>query len=192
VADVRELKWDTAFGMFFSNLITFFVIITAAATLYVMHVTNVQTAADAAQALMPLAGRFTFILFMLGIVVSGLLSIPVMAASSAYAISGVLRIPRSSLARPFSQAPHFYGIIVLTCVIGVVVNLFHVPPFKLLYYSGVLNGLISPFLLAIVTATASNRRLMGKYANHWWSNVIGYGMAGVMTASILAFFVLNK
>lgn len=187
-ADVRHVVYDTAFGMIFSNVITFFVILTAASTLYVAHITNVQTAADAAQALRPLAGQYTFVLFMLGIVASGLLAIPVMAASSAYAICGALLLPRS-LAQPLWKAPQFYGIIALTCAIGVVVNFFHVQPFRLLYYSGVLSGLISPFLLFIVTLTASNRRLMGKYVNRWWSNVFGYGMAAVMAAAAVTYFL---
>jgi len=190
-SEIRDLNWDTAFGMFFSNAITFFVIITAAATLFVAHKTNIQTAADAAEALMPLAGPHTFLLFMLGIVASGLLSVPVMAASSGYAICGALGV-RSSLGCAFRDAPHFYGIIALSCLIGVIVNLFHVPPFKLLYYSGVLNGIISPFLLCIITLTGSNKSVMGRYTNNWWSNAVGYGMAAVMTAALVAFFVLNK
>ena len=149
-SDVRFLRWDTTFGMFFSNVITFFVIITAAATLYAHGHTNVQSAAQAAEVLRPLGGPFRFVLFTSGIVSAGLLAIPVIAASSAYAVAGAFGWSRS-LGKPFWHEWGFYGVIVASCAIGLLVNLLHVPPFKLLYYSGVLNGVISPPLLFIVT-----------------------------------------
>ncbi|MHB8147215.1 MAG: NRAMP family divalent metal transporter, partial [Vulcanimicrobiaceae bacterium] len=108
--DIRALRNDTIFGMFFSNVITFFIIVTAAAALNAHGHTNIQTAAQAAQALRPLAGPLTFMLFTIGIVSSGLLAIPVMAGSSAYAVAGAAGWPRS-LGKPFWQEWRFYGII---------------------------------------------------------------------------------
>ncbi len=189
--DVAFARGDTWFGMFFSNLITFFVIITAGATLHPAGHTNVQSAQEAAQVLRPLAGPLAALLFASGIVSSGLLAIPVMAASSAYAVCGAMNW-RRSLSEPFYRARHFYGIIAASCLIGLLVNLLHVSPFRLLYYSGVMNGIISPFLLFIVTNISSSRRIMGTYANPPWVNAVGYFMSAAMAVAIVAFFVLNR
>ncbi len=160
-SEVRAVRSDTAFGMFFSNLITFFIIVVAAATLHAHGRTNVQNAAEAARTLRPLAGPFAATLFGIGIVGSGLLAIPVMAGSSAYAIGGALDWPRS-LAKPFWQEWRFYGVIVASCVIGIAVNFARIPAFTLLFYAGVLNGIISPPLLYAVTRIAGNRTIMGR------------------------------
>ncbi len=188
--EVRALRSDTIFGMFFSNVITFFVIITAAASLNAHGHTNVQSAAEAAQALRPLAGPFTFVLFTTGILSSGLLAIPVMAGSSAYAVAGAADWPRS-LGKPFWEEWRFYGIIVASCVIGLLVNAVHVPPFRLLYYAAVLNGAISPPLLFIVTSIAGSRKIMGKRVNSRASNVAGYGLCAFMSLALVGLLVLS-
>jgi len=187
-ADIRFLRYDTAFGMFFSNAITFFVIVTAAATLNAHGFMNVQSAAQAAQVLKPLAGSFTFLLFALGIVSSGLLAIPVMAGSSAYAVGGAFKW-RRTLSKPFWQEPRFYGIIVGSCLIGLLVNLLHIPPFKLLYYAAILNGVISPVLLFIVTQIASNRNIMKEFTNSRWDSAMGWVLCGFMTLALGALFI---
>jgi len=190
-ADVRFLRYDTVLGMFFSNVITFFIIITAAATLNVHGHTDVQSAAQAAAVLKPLAGGFTFLLFSVGIVSAGLLAIPVMAGSSAYAVGGAFNWSRT-LSKPFWQEWRFYGIIVASCVIGLLVNALHIPPFKLLYYSAVLNGVISPVLLFIVTQIASNRKIMKQYTNSRFSNVMGWSLCVFMTFALIAFVTLSR
>jgi len=189
-AQVRFLRYDTAFGMFFSNAITFFVIITAAATLNAHGLTDVQSAAQAAEVLKPLAGAFTFFLFAVGIVSSGLLAIPVMAGSSAYAIGGAFNWSRT-LSKPFWQEWRFYGIIVASCVIGLLVNVLHIPPFKLLYYSAVLNGVISPVLIFIVAQIASNRKIMKQFTNSLFSNVMSWSLCAFMALALIAFLVLS-
>jgi NRAMP (natural resistance-associated macrophage protein)-like metal ion transporter len=190
-ADIRFLRYDTVFGMFFSNAITFFIIVTAAATLNAYGHTDVQSAVQAAQVLKPLAGQFTFFLFAVGIVSSGLLAIPVMAGSSAYAVGGAFNWSRT-LSKPFWQEWRFYGIIVASCVIGLLVNALHVPPFKLLYYAAVLNGVISPVLLFIVTQIASNRTIMKEFTNSRFSNVMGWSLFAFMTLALVAFVVLSR
>ncbi|HEY5340706.1 MAG TPA: divalent metal cation transporter, partial [Candidatus Aquilonibacter sp.] len=190
-AEVRAVRGDTAFGMFFSNLVTFFIIIVAAATLHVHGHTDVQNAADAARMLRPLAGPFAAMLFGIGIVGSGLLAIPVMAGSSAYAVGGSLGWPRS-LAKPFWQEWRFYGVIVASCVIGIAVNFAHIPPFTLLFYAGVLNGIISPPLLFVVTRIAGNRKLMGRYANNRFSSAIGWTLCAFMSLALVLTFVLSR
>jgi len=132
-----------------------------------------------------------FALFALGIVSSGLLAIPVMAASSGYAVCGAFKSPRS-LTNTLAQNPQFYGTIAFSCFVGLLVNAFGISPFRLLYYSGVLNGVISPVMLLIVTHISANRRIMGQYVNPWWTNAVGYGLAGGMALALIAFFVLSR
>ena len=188
--DVRTMRNDTIFGMFFSNFITFFIIVAAAATLNAHGQTNVQSATQAAQALRPLAGPFTFILFTAGIVSSGLLAIPVMAGSSAYAVGGAFDWPRS-LGKPFWEEWRFYGVIAASCFIGLLVNAAHIPPFKLLYYSAILNGVVSPPLLFIVTQIASNADIMGTKVNGRGSTYAGFFLCAFMSAALVAFLVLT-
>ena len=121
---------------------------------------NVQNAAQAAEVLRPLAGPFTFFIFTIGVVSAGLFAIPVMAGSSAYAVGDALGWSRS-LGKPVWQEWRFYGVIGGSCVLGLLVNLLHVPPFEMLYYAGVLNAVISPPLLFIVT---QSRAIQGSWA----------------------------
>lgn len=189
--DIEYVRYDTIFGMLFSNTVTFFIIIVAAATLHVHGQTNVQSAAQAAQVLRPIAGASTSLLFALGIVSAGLLAIPVMAASSAYAVGGALGW-RRTLSRPFWQERRFYGIIIGSCIVGVAVNLAHIPPFKLLYYSGVLNGAIAPPLLFIVTRIASNKQIMGRFVNRPLATILGWLLCGFTLLLLIAFLVLSR
>jgi NRAMP (natural resistance-associated macrophage protein)-like metal ion transporter len=189
--DIRFLGWDTRFGMFFSNAIAFFIIVTAAATLHAHGHTDVQSASEAAELLRPIAGPYAFVLFTLGIVGAGLLAIPVMAASSAYAVGGAFGWPQS-LAKPLKTEWRFYAIIAISCFVGLVVNIVHIPPFKLLYYSAVLNGVISPFLLFMVTHIANDERIMGQYKNRWWSTTVGYALCGFMSLALIGFVVLSR
>ncbi len=114
-----------------------------------------------------------------------------MAATSAYAICGTFKLPRS-LAKPFWEERMFYGIIALSCFVGLTVNVIHIPPFKMLYYSAVLNGAISPFMLFIVTHIANSERIMGIYKNRWWSTAVGYALCGFMTLALIVFVFLSQ
>lgn len=183
--EILFIRWDTLFGMFFSNLIMFFIILVAGLTLGRHGINNVNTASDAAEALRPLAGPLTFLLFTVGIVSAGLLSIPVMAASSAYAIAGAFNW-RASLAKSFRQEPAFYGVIVGSVLVGLLVNVLPVPPFKLLYYTAILNGLISPPLLFMVVHISSNRSIMGPYVNPPLIKLAGWVLFAFMTVALIA------
>jgi len=186
--EVLFVRWDTTFGMFFSNLIMYFIILVAAMTLGRHGINNIDTAADAANALRPLAGPLTFLLFTLGIVSAGLLSIPVMAASSAYAVAGAFNWP-ASLAKTFRQEPAFYGVIVGSALVGLLVNLLPIPPFKLLYYTAILNGLISPPLLFMVVHISSNRSIMGPYTNPPLIQLAGWVLFAFMAVALIALLV---
>lgn len=186
---IKFLRWDTAFGMFFSNLITYFIILVSAVALGRHGITNVQTAADAAQALRPLAGHFAFLLFTAGILSAGLLSIPVMAASSAYAIAGTFDWTQS-LSRKFRDAPAFYLVIIASCLVGLLVNFTPVHPFKLLYYTAILNGFISPPLLFVVIQISGNRRIMGEFANPPIFNVAGWILFACVTLALIVLLAI--
>ncbi|MFH0851614.1 MAG: divalent metal cation transporter [Candidatus Peregrinibacteria bacterium] len=177
--DVRSMRWDTAFGMVFSNLMTFFIITTAASTIGAHGIRTVATASEAAAMLVPLAGRFASLLFAVGIIGTGLLAVPVLAGSASYAISEALGW-REGLFRTWRQAPGFYAVIVFATAIGLLVNLLNIPSFEMLYYAAVLNGIIAPPLLVIILLISNNRSIMGQRVNARRSNILG----GILTAAM--------
>lgn len=183
--DVKNMRFDTLFGMFFSNLIMFFIIATAGSTLFANGITNIETAADAAEALRPLAGNFTFILFTVGIIGTGLLAVPVLAGSASYAVAEAFNW-KEGLYRKFSQAHGFYGVITIATLVGLLINFIGVPPFKMLYYTAVVNGLLAPPLLFIILRVANNKKVLGKYTNSVWSNIFGGAIAIIMSIAGIA------
>lgn len=183
--DLKWLRWDTTFGMFISNLIMYFIILVSAVTLGQHGITNINTAADAAEALRPLAGPATFLLFTIGIMSAGLVAIPVMAASSAYALGGAFDWPRS-LARTFREEPAFYAVIVGSSLLGLLINLLPIPVFKLLFYAAVLNGIVAPLKIYIVLRITQNPRIMGRYTNSPVTNALGWVLLVLMTISLIA------
>jgi len=187
---LRFVRWDTAFGMFVANLIMYFIILVSALTLGVHGITTIDTAAQAAQALRPLGGSATFALFALGIMSAGLISIPVIAGSSAYAVTGALDLPGSLAVRP-SKEPAFYWIIVGTSLAGLLVNALPIPPFRLLFYSAVLSGIISPVMVFVVINLARSTRVMGRHANSPLSNALGWTLFAIMTATLVVWIVFT-
>ena len=190
--DIRRMRFDTAVGMFFSNTITFFIILTVAGTLAQSGITNVATAADAASALRPIAGDFAFVLFALGIVGTGLLAVPILAGSAAYAVSEAFGW-REGLGRRFGQAPGFYAVILLATVFGLLVNATSIGSMTMLYYAAILNGVLAPPLLFIILLIANNKRIMGSRTNGVLSNVLGIVITALMGVvaciTILTFFL---
>lgn len=175
-----SMRLDTAFGMVFSNVATFFIIVTAASTLGVHGIRSVATAAEAAAVLQPLAGRFASLLFAAGIIGTGLLAVPVLAGSASYAISEAFGW-KEGLWRTWRQAPGFYGVIVASTTIGLLVNLLRIPPFQMLYLAAILNGIIAPPLLMMILMIGNNRSVMGKHVNSRTSNVLGWFIAILMS-----------
>jgi NRAMP (natural resistance-associated macrophage protein)-like metal ion transporter len=186
--DLREVWIDTTFGMFFSNLVMFFIIVTTASTLGAHGITNIATATDAAEALRPLAGNFTFLIFTLGIVGVGLLAVPILAGSASYAVAEAVGW-KGGLYRKFKEARGFYGIIIVATVIGLVVNFLGIPSFKLLYYTAVLNGLAAPPLLIMIMLVSNNKKIMGPHVNGRVSNVLGWMIIAIMTAAGIAVLI---
>lgn len=185
--EIRRMRMDVLFGMFFSNLIMFSIILTAGSTLFINGGVEIETAADAAKALSPLLGRFSYTIFSLGIIGTGLLAIPILAGSASYAVTEALGL-RGGLSKQWYQAIPFYSFLVLAMVLGVVFTFLGISPMKGLFYSAVVNGVISPVMLVFIVKLSSNPRLMGKHVNGVIMKTLGWGVTGVM--AIVAVLVL--
>ncbi len=184
IRTIRKMRADTLIGMVFSNLISFFIIITTASTLAQHGIKTIESADQAALALQPIAGNLTFILFAVGIIGTGLLAVPVLAGSASYALAEAFGL-KEGLYRKFTQAHGFYGIITIATLIGLLVNFTHVKPFQMLYYTAALNGISAPLLLVFIIVIANNKKIMGKYTNSLPRNIAAWTITGVMTLASL-------
>jgi NRAMP (natural resistance-associated macrophage protein)-like metal ion transporter len=180
--DIRGMRFDTALGMFFSNLVMFFIIVTAASTLKLGGITSIETAADAAEALRPLAGDLSFILFTLGILGTGLLAVPVLAGSASYAVSEAANL-KGGLSKKLHEAKGFYLILTLVTVAGLTVNFLGIPPFTMLYYTAIFNGIAAPPLLILILLISNNKKIMGKHTNGLLSNILGILITAIMAVA---------
>lgn len=183
-AELLRLRVDTGVGVVLSNLVAFFVILTAAATLNAHGVTDIDSAARAAQALRPLAGDFAFALFAVGIVGAGLLAIPVLAGSAAYAVSEALG-GEFSLEKPFRRAPGLYGIVIVATLGGVAIDFSPFSPMQLLIFAALLNGIVAPPFLVAMMLVASNGEAMGAHVAPPWLAALGWLAAIAMSAAVL-------
>lgn len=171
--EIKKMRVDVWSGMFFSSLIMFFIIATCAATLFNNGITNIGTAADAALALKPFAGKFAFSLFAIGIIGVGLLAIPVLAGSASYAMSETFHW-KMGLNKKLKSASAFYGVIIVAMTLGIILNFVGLDPIKTLIYSAVLNGIISPFMLFFIVRISGKEAIMGEYKNKMVGNIIGW------------------
>jgi Mn2+/Fe2+ NRAMP family transporter len=185
---LERIRVDTYLGMAFSNLVAFFIILTAAATLHAHGITEISTSAQAAKALEPLAGRFAFQLFVCGIVGTGLLAVPVLAASACYGI-GEARRWKVSLERKPSEAVRFYGAITVATLIGLSLNFLHIDPVKALFWAAILNGVVAAPLMAIIMIMASSRKVMGKLVIPPYLKVMGWAATAVMLCTFIGVLV---
>ena len=183
-AELKQAAWDTDVGMFFCNVIFYFVILAAGATLHVTGKTNIQSATDAAEALKPLAGPGASWLFAFGLIGAGLLAIPVLSGSSAYAVAETFGW-ECSLAHKPHEAKHFYVVIALSTFIGLLINFLGINPMAALFWTAVINGLISPPLLVIVMLVSNNRKIMGDKVNGRGANVFGWATTLLMFAAAI-------
>ena len=189
VRELTRIRTDTLMGMGISNLVAVFIILATAATLHVNGITKIETSSQAAEALRPIAGDFTFALFAAGIIGTGLLAVPVLAGSAAYAIAEMFRWTEGLDRRP-REAKAFYATIAAATLGGVALGFTPLDPIRALYWSAVLNGILSAPLIVIMMAIAMNRRIMGALTMPWWM-VIGAGVAAlIMAAAAIAFFIL--
>ncbi len=183
--EVKKMRTDVWSGMFLSNLVMFFIIATTAATLFSHGITNIVTSEQAARALRPIAGENAYLLFALGIIGTGLLAIPVLAGSASYAISESLKWPHG-LYRKLKAAPSFYGMIIISTLIGLGMNFLGIDPIKALIYSAVANGLIAPVVLVLIVKLSSNKKIMGDWANGPLREALGWYVVILMSVVGLA------
>lgn len=182
---VSDMRFDVWSGMFFSNLTMFFIIAVCGAVLFPNGVQDIETAAQAAQALLPFAGNATYLLFVLGIVGTGLLAVPVLAGASAYAIAETFRF-KEGLFNTYHEARAFYGVIILSMFVGLGITFIGIPPMKALLYSAILNGVIAPLLLIVIVYLSSKESIMGRWKNTKLQAFLGWLITGVMMLASLA------
>ena len=187
-AQLERIRFDTYLGMAFSNIVAFFIILTAASTLYAHGLHDIQTSDQAARALEPLAGRFAFSIFALGIVATGLLAVPVLAGSAAYAVSEVFEW-KASLEKKPKHAIGFYTTIGIATFMGLVLNFVHLNPIKALFWSAVLNGVVAGPVMAFMMLLARNPKVMGEFTLPKPLRVAGWVATGAMILVSLGMFV---
>ncbi len=183
--EIKNMRVDVWSGMFLSNVVMFFIIAACGSILFVHGITNITTASQAAIALRPFAGNLSFWLFAIGILGVGLLAIPVLAGSSAYAISETLG-KKQGLSKKLREAYSFYGVIIISMLIGLGINFIGLNPIKALIYSAVLNGIVAPVILVLILLIARNRKIMGKWKNGKISGSLGWILVILMTISGIA------
>jgi NRAMP (natural resistance-associated macrophage protein)-like metal ion transporter len=186
-ANFHRIKVDTFIGMGFSNLVAFFIMLTTAATLHLHGIVNIDTSAQAAAALRPLAGEFAFALFSAGIIGTGLLAVPVLAGSAAYAIAGAFQWKKGLENKP-AEAKRFYAIIAVSTLAGIALGFTGIDPIKALYWSAVVNGVISVPIMAVMMLMAGNPAIMGKFVIRPRLKSLGWIATAVMALAVVSMF----
>lgn len=185
--DIKDMRIDTAVGMGFSHLTAFMIVITAAATLHMNGILDIETAPQAALALRPFAGELAYLVFAMGILGTGLLGVPILAGSSAYAVAEAANWKRG-LGLKLKEAPLFYGIITLSTLIGLGMNFIGINPMKALYYAAAVNGILAPPLMVIILLIGRNQKIMGEHKSGKLS--MFFGILGTLVMAAAAVFLL--
>lgn len=185
---IKKMRFDTKVGMLFSNLMTFFIVVTTAGTLHASGIFEISSAEQAASALRPLAGEFAYLLFAFGIIGIGLQAVPVLAGSVAYAVSEALGI-KEGLNKKFNSAKGFYFILALATMVGVLMNMFGINTMQALYYSAVVNGVVAVPLIFIIIRLSSNSKVVGEYKTEKKYLYIAWITFIFMALSVLLMFL---
>jgi len=180
--EIYDARDDVIAGMALSNVVFYFIIVTAGATLFRYGLHDVQSTRQAAEALRPVAGAAAYALFGLGLIGSGLLAIPVLAGSASFAIAELLGW-RAGLNEPFRRARRFYSVLAAAIAVGIGLDAIRAGPIRMLFWSAIVNGLAAPPLLAIIMLVANNRKVMGKWTNTPLLNGLGWCATALMTAA---------
>ena len=189
---INEMRKDVDFGMLFSNLVMFFIILTTGSVLFKGGIHKIDTVEQAAQALKPLAGRAAYLLFATGVIGTGLLAIPVLSGSLSYIVTESFGW-KEGLDKKFQKAKAFYIIIAISLILGLSMNYIGISPIKALIYSAILYGLTAPVLIAIILHISNNKKIMGKNINGRISNILGFAALSLMTvAGIMLIYMLLK
>jgi Mn2+/Fe2+ NRAMP family transporter len=187
-SELRRIKWDTWSGMFYSNIAAYFIILATAVTLHVAGVTNIETAAQAASALQPVAGRFAFLLFALGILGVGMIGVPVLSGSAAYAVAEIMNWPEG-LEERAQDARGFYGVIAVSVLLALVIQFSPINPMKALVWSAVINGVVAVPLMAVIILLASKTSVMGAFTASRTLIVLGW-IATLMMGAAAVWMVI--
>lgn len=186
---IGRIRFDTFSGMAFSNLIALAIMIGTAATLHAAGKTSINTAADAAMALKPVAGQFAFLVFSLGIIGTGMLAVPVLAGSAAYAIGEAQGWKTGLNEKPWA-AIGFYAVIIASTLIGILMDWSPIDPIRLLFWSAVINGVVAAPIMAVLMVIVSRRKSMGEFKAALWLRILGWTATAVMGGAAIAMFVV--
>ena len=184
-AELKYANWDVAAGMFFSNVVMYFIILATAATLFKAGKADIQSATEAAQALRPLAGDAAYILLALGLIGAGFLCVPILTGSAAYAIAEALGWKHGLDEKP-RRAKLFYGVIAASTVVGMLVNFIGINPITALFWTAVINGFLAPPILVVVMLIANNKAVLGREVNGRATNIMGWITTAAMFAAAVA------
>ena len=187
-SELRRVKWDTWSGMFYSDAAAYFIILATAVTLHAGGVTTIETAAEAASALRPLAGDFAFLLFALGILGVGMIGVPVLAGSAAYALSEAMGW-KWGLERRATDARGFYGVIAVSVLAGLAIQYLPISPMRALFWSAVINGVVAVPLIVVILLLASKKSVMGRFTSARSIIVLGWIAAAVMGAAAIRMLI---
>lgn len=186
---IRRMRTDVKTGMVFANIAFFFIVLTTAQVLFKNGITEINSAQQAAEALRPLVGNWAYFLFAIGIIGTGLLAVPILAGSGAYALSEVMKW-KEGLSLKFSQARNFYLVIAFSIIFGLALNFFGVNPIQALYYSAFINGIIAVPLLISIMIVGNDKKIMGEETNPKWVSFFGWlAVLAMILAMILALFL---
>jgi NRAMP (natural resistance-associated macrophage protein)-like metal ion transporter len=187
---ISEMKKDVDFGMLFSNIVMFFIILTTGTVLFNGGIHQIDTVEQAAQALKPLAGESAYILFAIGVIGTGFLAIPVLSGSLSYIITETFGW-KNGLDKRFHEAKMFYIIIVISLILGLLMNHMGISPIKALIYSAILYGMTAPVLIGIILHISNNKKIMGKFTNRKASNILGSAALVLMTVAAVALIYMQ-
>ncbi len=184
----KRINIDTMVGMAFSNAVALFIMLATAATLNANGITNIESATQAAQALQPLAGKYAFLFFALGIIGTGLLALPVLAGSAAFAVGELFKAPVGLEKKP-SQAKFFYGVLAVATLVGFGLNLIHISPITALFYAAVINGVVAVPIMVMMMLMSHNTKVMGRFRLPRWMTILGWLATGIMLIAAIGLFV---
>jgi NRAMP (natural resistance-associated macrophage protein)-like metal ion transporter len=184
---LKEMRLDVKIGMIFSNLIMYFIILTAATVFHQNKIFQINTVHDAAQALYPLAGEFAYLLFSIGVIGTGLLAIPILSGALSYMMAETFNWP-DGLDKKFNQAKGFYITMIISMILGFGINILNISPVKALWITAILYGLIAPFLIGLILHISNNNKIMGKHVNSKKQNFWGILTLIFMAGAALFYF----
>jgi len=187
--EIVERKLDVGTGTFFSNIVMYFIILTCALTLHAHGLKDIETSKQAAEALKPLAGSLAYMLYTVGLIGVGLLAIPTLSGSAAYAFAETFKW-KQGLDKKFKGARYFYGVLILSTALGIAMDFVGINPVKALFWTAIINGLLAPFLLVGILIAASDRKLMQGQPSSWLSRIVVGITILVMFGAAVAMFVL--